>query len=216
MDTYSNYPSDTSGNDSRSAETLRTPGALQGSPGGPGFKPTASDWDEHWSPWQRSQQLWNESGTQWDVPDTAEAQVPQPRSAAGRRSQARYQGRHARSGTLPDQLAAPLAAPLGAPVLTRPAADYDSPAPDKGTGRRVATIVLPTAVVATVAAVAIALLTGSGPRPGHATASKTPHRAESKPQAPRTIGLYSGQQQRGVFQQIDSITGDGDTIVTTG
>jgi hypothetical protein len=101
-------------------------------------------------------------------------------------------------------------------VLTRPAADYDSPAPDKGTGRRVATIVLPTAVVATVAAVAIALLTGSGPRPGHATASKTPHRAESKPQAPRTIGLYSGQQQRGVFQQIDSITGYGDTIVTTG
>ena len=219
MDTHSNYASDNSGKDSSSAGVPpRPPGqphgtarALQGRPGGPGFTPstTESDWDDGWSPWQRSQQLWSESGTQWNVP--AETPVPQPRAAAGWRAQARYQGRHARSGTLPG----PSADLLGAPVLTRQDTDHDQAAPEKGTGRRVATIVLPTAVVATVAAVAIALLTGSGPRPGHATASKAPPRAEGKP-APRTVGIYSGQQQRGVFQQIDSLAGYGDTIVTTG
>jgi hypothetical protein len=228
MDTFSNYASDKSGQGSRSAEepppaagepetqTLGTTRALRGKPGGPGFKPRAGGSEVGYSPWQRSQRLWSESGTQWDVPDAVP--VPQPRSASGRRSQVRYQGRHARSATPPDEPADL----LGAPVLT--AADYDrvsDPAPDKGPGtrRRVATVVVPTAVVATVTAVAVALLTGSGPRPSHATASKPPHRAGSKPaaaQGPRTIGIYSGQQQRGVFQQIDSIADYGDTIVTTG
>jgi len=88
-----------------------------------------------------------------------------------------------------------------------------------GTRRRVLTVVLPGAVVVTAGAVAIALLTGSGPRPGHVLAGSAAHRVKSKrssPQAPRTIGIYSGQQQRGVFQQIDSLADYGATIVTTG
>jgi hypothetical protein len=106
-------------------------------------------------------------------------------------------------------------------VSQETAADHDQlsgPAPDKGHGprRRVVTVVLPTAVGATVAAVAITLLTQHGPRPSHATASHPVPRVESKSQAPHTIGIYSGQQQRGVFQQIDSIADYADTIVTTG
>jgi hypothetical protein len=137
-----------------------------------------------------------------------------------------------------------LAVPLGAPVYASQdtAADHDQlsgPAPGalserhpvpsgtfllvpgdpgtwtprrrRSTRRRVATVVLPTAVLATVAVVAIALLTGHGPRPGQATASKL-----TSPQAPRTIGMYSGQQLRGVFQHIDTIADYGNTIVTTG
>jgi hypothetical protein len=83
--------------------------------------------------------------------------------------------------------------------------------------RRVVTVVLPGAVLVTVGAVMIALLTGSGP--SHETASNAAHKAGTKPASPRpprTIGIYSGQQQRGVFQQIDSIAGYGGTIVTTG
>ena len=93
--------------------------------------------------------------------------------------------------------------------------------PDKrpGARRRVATVVLPGAVLVTVGAVTIALLTGQGPGSGHPTASGSTHKVRSKPvspRAPRTIGIYAGQQQRGVFQQIDSIAGYGGTIVTTG
>ena len=107
---------------------------------------------------------------------------------------------------------------LGAPVLASQdtATDHDQvsgPAPGQRrlTRRRIATVVLPAAVVATVAAVAIALPAGHGPRSGRATAGKP-----ASPSAPRTIGMYSGQQLRGVFQQIDTVAGYGNTIVTTG
>jgi hypothetical protein len=95
--------------------------------------------------------------------------------------------------------------------------DHDQaalPAPGRRHGRRVAAVVLPTAVLGTVAAVAITLLTGHGPRSG-----QTKHPVASKPvprEATRTIGMYSGQQGRGVFQQIDGIAGYRGTIVTTG
>jgi hypothetical protein len=233
MSTYSDYPIDTSGEDSSSAgeppdaddqpasNPLDATRALRGRPGGPGLEPNTVSWEAGHSPWQRSQRLWNESGTQWDLPAAAEipALVPRPRSGAGRGSQPKYQGRHARSRTLPDRSAEPLGAPVLADQDT--AADHDLvswPAPGRrsGTRRRVVTVVLPGAVVVTIGAVAIALLTGSLPRPGHATAANATHKVKTKPQAPRTVGLYSGQQQRGVFQQIDSIAGYGDTIVTTG
>ena len=116
--------------------------------------------------------------------------------------------------------------PLGAPVLASPPAppDHAQPAspntpgkPNKPGGRRrVAAVVLPATVLATVAAVAIALLTGHGPGPA---THRTTHQAAGKPparQPPPTIGLYSGQQRRGVFQQIDSIAGYHNTMVTTG
>src|SRR6202034_713475 len=97
-----------------------------------------------------------------ELPPTAESPPP---------PQAKYQGRHARSR----RPATPPAVPLSAPVLVsqETAADHDQlsgPAPDKGHGprRRVVTVVLPTVVGATVAAVAITLLTQHGPRPSHA------------------------------------------------
>lgn len=125
-------------------------------------------------------------------------------------------------------LPAQSAVPLGAPVYASQdaALDHDqasgpalepgdpgtwTPGRRHGTRRRVVAIVLPTAVLATVAGVAITLLTGQGPRPGRATASKA-----TSPQATRTIGMYSGQQLRGVFQHIDTIADYGSTIVTTG
>jgi hypothetical protein len=139
------------------------------------------------SPWQRSHRVWNESGFQWDAPGT------------GRHSQAKYQGRHSVKPAIP----------LGAPVLTFP--DTRDPATGKSRRRRVTTVALPAAAVATVAAVSIALVTGNGPRFGQATGSKL-----AGPRSPQTIGMYSGQQQRGVFQQIDAIADHGRTIVTTG
>src|ERR1700677_4991485 len=219
MGTYSNYQVDGSDQDFGSAvepqlasgepanETLSFTRALHGRPGGPGFEPSAAgpESEAGLSPWQRSQQLWHESSTEWDAPAAAELPVPQPRPAAERGTQAKYQGRHTRSKTPasrpPD--------PLGAPVFATQTAD-------KSTRRRVVTVVLPTAVGATVAAVAITLLTQHGPRPSHPTASHAAPRVEGKPQAPHTIGIYSGQQQRGVFQQIDSVADYGATIVTTG
>ena len=199
MSTYSN--------ESRSAgEPLGTTPALRGRPGGPGFEPAIAASADDGSQWQRSQRLWSESGIQWDVPGTIEPASP----VARRRSQARYQGRHARSR---------MAVPLAAPVVASPDAGQDhyqasGPAPGRRRGRRVAAVALPTAVLGTVAAVAIALLTGHAPRSGQAK-----HPVASKPvspAAPRTIGMYSGQQGRGVFQQIDGIAGYGTTIVTTG
>ena len=184
-------------------------------PGGPGFVPSEASPENDHSPWQRSQRLWHESGTQWDLPSIAP--VPAPRAASGRRAQAKYQGRHARSG-------AQSAETLAAPVL----ADHDQKADLIGddrqharpsTRRRTAAVVVPGAVLVTVGAVTFALLTGHGPGSGHPTATSPTHKVRSKPasaQAPRTIGIYSGQQQRGVFQQIDSVAGYGDTIVTTG
>ncbi|MBV9451460.1 MAG: hypothetical protein JO345_36795 [Streptosporangiaceae bacterium] len=224
------------------AQGLGATPALRGRPGGPGFAPDTAGSAAARSPWQRSQRLWSESGVQWAAPGTAgiPAAVPEPGPvpeslpAARRRSQVRYQGRHARPRRLPAQPAVP----LGAPVVASRDADRDQvsafppetadpgawkPGTRRTTGRRVVSVVLPAAVLTTVAAVAIGLLTSRGPRFGQAAVNRTPgsaaHRAGSKvtpTRAPQTIGMYSGQQGRGVFQQIDHIASYGDTIVTTG
>jgi len=121
--------------------------------------------------------------------------------------------------------------PLSAPVLTPPGLiteygqRYD-PAPGKG---RLGTVVVPGAVIVTVGAVMIALLTGHAPWSSHVRAGKVTAAGASagaRPAAgaaaaktaaaPRTIGIYSGQQRRGVFQRIDAVADDGATIVTTG
>src|SRR5271170_3289829 len=204
MDTYSNYPVGSSDHDFGSAaaprpaddelanEALSFTRALNGRPGGPGFRPSAGSASEvARPPWQRSQQLWHEWGIPWDAPEDSPAPVPEPRSAAGKAPQAKYQGRHARSRTpasQPDD-------PLSAPVFAAQAAELDQAvglAPDKGHSgrRRIVTVVLPTAVGATVAAVAITLLTQHGP--SHETASRVAPRIASKSQAPHTVGIYSG------------------------
>ncbi|MBV9094067.1 MAG: hypothetical protein JO132_09360 [Streptosporangiaceae bacterium] len=82
-----------------------------------------------------------------------------------------------------------------------------------GSRRRAAAIAVPVAVLVAVAAVAVTLLTGHGPKPGQLAANQ--QLARHIPPLP-TIGTYPGQQQRGVFQTIDRVTGYGPTIVATG
>jgi len=208
MSTYSSRPSENS-------EALGTTPALRGRPGGPGFEPSMAGPEAGGSPWQRSQRLWRESGFEWDIPDTPAPvvqpiSVDQPGPVARWRTQAKYQGRHARPRLVPAQPAITLAAPVLVTQVTR----EHVPAPGKRRGHRVAAVALPTAVLGTVAAVAVTLLTGHGPR-----SAQTRHTVASKPApppGPRTIGMYSGQLSRGVFQRIDGIAGYGDTIVTAG
>jgi hypothetical protein len=203
MNTDSNHPSDTR--------------ALRGLPGGPGFVPNQASPEDGHSPWQRSHRLWDESGNRWDLPVApVPAPVPAPRSASGRRAQVKYQGRHSRAGApSAETLAAPVLADLDRADLVGDERQHTRPS----NRRRTAAVVVPGAVLVTVGAVTFALLTGHGPGSGHPTATSPTHKVRSKAaaaQAPRTVGIYSGQQQRGVFQQIDSVAGYGGTIVTTG
>ncbi len=85
--------------------------------------------------------------------------------------------------------------------------------------RRTATIVVPAIVLVAVAILALALLTGHGPKFGPLTANQ--HRTQNAvaPQLPLaavTFETYPGQQQRGVFQSINRIVAAGNTIVTMG
>ena len=85
--------------------------------------------------------------------------------------------------------------------------------------RRTATIVVPVIVLVAVAVLALALLTGHGPKFGQLTASQQPNQAPNQGPAARsalTIGMYPGQQQRGVFQTVNRIVASGNTIVAMG
>ena len=85
--------------------------------------------------------------------------------------------------------------------------------------RRTATIVAPAIVLVAVAVLALALLTGHGPKFGPLTANqhRTPNAAAPQlPLAAVTFDTYPGQQQRGVFQTINRVVAVGSTIVTMG
>ncbi len=85
--------------------------------------------------------------------------------------------------------------------------------------RRTATVAVPAIVLVAVAVLAVALLTGRGPKFGPLTANqyKTPNAAAPQlPLAAVTFDTYPGQQQRGVFQTINRVVAVGGTIVTTG
>ena len=85
--------------------------------------------------------------------------------------------------------------------------------------RRTATIVVPAIVLVAVAVLALALLTGHGPKFGPLTANqhRTPNAvAPQLPLAAVTFDTYPGQQQRGAFQTINRIVAAGNTIVTMG
>jgi len=85
--------------------------------------------------------------------------------------------------------------------------------------RRTATIAVPAIVLVAVAVLALALLTGHGPKFGPLTASqhRTPKTvAPQLPLAAVTFDTYPGQQQRGVFQTINRVVAAGNTIVTMG
>ena len=69
-----------------------------------------------------------------------------------------------------------------------------------------------------VAALALALLTGHGPKFGPLAANQDQNRARSTgaPLAAVALATYPGQQQRGVFQTINRVVASGNTIVTIG
>ena len=83
-------------------------------------------------------------------------------------------------------------------------------------GRRTATIVIPVIVLVAVAVLALALLTGHGPKLGPLAASQQANPAPHQGTTPLTIGMYPGQQQRGVFQTVNRVVASGNTIVTMG
>ena len=83
--------------------------------------------------------------------------------------------------------------------------------------RRTATIAVPVIVLVAVAVLALALLTGHGPKFGPLADSRPPNQGQGPAAQPAlTIGMYPGQQQRGVFQTVNRIVASGDTIVTMG
>ena len=85
--------------------------------------------------------------------------------------------------------------------------------------RRTATIAVPAIVLVTVAVLALALLTGHGPKFGPLTANqhRTPNAvAPQLPLAAITFDTYPGRQQRGIFQTINRVVAAGNTIVTMG
>src|SRR5579859_6067003 len=93
--------------------------------------------------------------------------------------------------------------------------------PDGGRNRvtrRTARMVVPVIVLVGVASLALALLTGHGPKFGQLAASQPREQAPVLPQAltAAAFGTYPGQQQRGVFQTINRIVASGNTIVTMG
>jgi hypothetical protein len=93
--------------------------------------------------------------------------------------------------------------------------------------RRTATMVVPVIVLVAVATLALALLTGHGPKLGALTANQGKGTGTGQgtgqntgtPQLPLTavaLPTYAGQQQRGVFQAISRIVASGNTIVAVG
>jgi len=75
-------------------------------------------------------------------------------------------------------------------------------------------------VLVAVAVLALALLTGHGPRSGQLAAGQQAGQqrkpAPKQGATPLTVGMYPGQQQRGVFQIVNRIVASGNTIVTMG
>jgi hypothetical protein len=78
---------------------------------------------------------------------------------------------------------------------------------------------VPVIVLVAVAVLAVALLTGHSPKFGPLASSQQPNPATNQgttAQSALTIGMYPGQQQRGVFQTINRVVASGNTIVTMG
>ena len=78
---------------------------------------------------------------------------------------------------------------------------------------------MPVLVLVAVAVLALALLTGHGPEFGQLTANQPVGQRGAQgttAQSALTIGMYPGQQQRGVFQSIGRIVASGATVVAMG
>jgi len=86
-------------------------------------------------------------------------------------------------------------------------------------GRRTAAIAVPVAVLGAVAVLALALLTGHGPKFSQLTEGQSggqQSKLGTPARSPLTIAMYPGQQQHGVFQAVSRIVASGNTIVAIG
>ena len=88
-------------------------------------------------------------------------------------------------------------------------------------GHRVMAMGVPVIVLAMVGALAVALLTGHGPKLGQLSARQSGQPGQSQPGetaglTPAAFPSYPGQQQRGVFESLNRIVASGNTIVATG
>jgi hypothetical protein len=88
-------------------------------------------------------------------------------------------------------------------------------------GHRVMALGVPVIVLTMVGALAVALLTGQGPRLGQLTAHQggqpePVQQGQTAALTPAAFPVYPGQQQRGVFESLNRVIASGDTIVATG
>jgi hypothetical protein len=194
------------------------------------------------SPWQRSHHLWAQSGIDWEqltpLPADGTRHQAETQGRGGRRT--RPAGRHARQprSASEERVEHQYANLLGAPVQIGPQ-DLDVTANPEWTeqdetlllepsvepgrprmlfGHRVMAMGVPVIVLAMVGALAVALLTGHGPKLGQLSASQDgPARQDQTAElTPAAFPVYPGQQQRGVFESLNRIVAAGDTIVATG
>ena len=82
-------------------------------------------------------------------------------------------------------------------------------------GRRLLAAAAAAIALALVAALALTLLTGHNPQAGQLAAGQTGNPATAS-LSPLTLGMYAGQEQRGVTQALNRIVASGTTIVATG
>jgi hypothetical protein len=85
-------------------------------------------------------------------------------------------------------------------------------------GHRVMALGVPVIVLTMVGALAVALLTGHGPKLGQLSASQSGpvQQDQAAGLTPAAFPVYPGQQQRGVFESFNRVVAAGDTIVATG
>ena len=199
--------------------------ALHGRPGGPGLPPRRAGADPGTartagvlSPWQSSLSLWSEAGIQWDQipPDDRPGAVPGS-DWEDHRAMTRVWTRPAGLASSPSGVSPARAGDTM--LLESGPARRPRRAGRRGlVSRRAAAIAVPAIVLVTVAVVALALLTGHGPKPGRFAADQQGNRGAAA-QTPLTtvgLGLYAGQQRRGVFQTFSRIAASGKTLVAIG
>ena len=199
------------------------------------------------SPWQRSHQLWTEAGIQWEqrpAPQRPPSPRPAPLGAPVFSDPGIDEDDGPARGDGPAREHGPAREDRWGddrpPIWERPAdlvppaqgrmrpddiflLDHRTPGsrrPGPGLlGRRTTTVAVPAIVLVAVAVLALALLTGHGPKSGPATANQHGIPNTVAPQLPLavvTFDTYPGQQQRGVFQTVDRVVAAGSTIVTMG
>ena len=216
--------------------------------------------------WQRSYQLWTESGIEWQHPASRPESEPMleplpdyeyDRQLAHAGAVPRQRGAYSESGHTAEPSEPGFTGFLGAPVQlgdttqwTREddsflldaaghrtayhdaahydaahhdapdydAADYENAQPHTHPrmvfGRRVMAMGVPVLVLALVGAMAVALLTGHGPKASQASWGQ-PIPTQSQSLNTASFPAYPGQGQRGVFESMNRVVASGTTVVAT-